>query len=293
MTLTSFFSGDDQPTANLQEIDFPTNQPGLQTPALSGSPISLGDFDFDDDPLGASVPTFIESGMSQRLNVHKLMGGGVVIDAMGGDYDEVKWSGTFFGPDAMSRGQQLAQMAYDGQSHTLVWGPNAFDVVVAAVPIKDFYGYSEYSITCHVLDVQADNNSDTLSQVVSEDMDSADDSLPDDSDDLSDGIDDATDAISQNTVAINPITNAIRTSTQIANNFLSTIGPVKDQITSRLTQANTLIHGIGTLGATGNPALTIRNLNSATSALENIAKLSTAQAYIGRAINNVTSTGIF
>ncbi|MGY0484317.1 hypothetical protein HUK83_04430 [Endobacter medicaginis] len=97
-------------------------------------------------------------GGAQRLAVHRLPGGGRVIDAMGADDRDVSWTGTFIGPAAVSRARQLDSMRQAGAPVTLSWADFRRTAVISAFE-PDYSaggGLVPYSITlCLLTDTAA------------------------------------------------------------------------------------------------------------------------------------------
>ena len=79
---------------------------------------------------GYEVPSRITIGGSQAVTIHKLPGGGRIIDAMGADDGTISWRGLFVGPDAARRARMLDTMRMQGTSQTLSFGDYTFDVIV-------------------------------------------------------------------------------------------------------------------------------------------------------------------
>lgn len=80
--------------------------------------VVLGEVVFQD----WEIPERVTWGGSHKLNVHKLVGGDRVIDAMGPDNAELTWSGIFLSQDAAQRADQLDQMRKDGQLRSFIFG---------------------------------------------------------------------------------------------------------------------------------------------------------------------------
>ena len=89
------------------------------TPVLGS--VALQDFE---------VPERIGVGGRQQLVVHNLPGGGRVIDAMGPDEAEIKWSGFFSGQDAAERVRTLEQLRRAGNSLGLAWDSWRYTVII-------------------------------------------------------------------------------------------------------------------------------------------------------------------
>ncbi len=79
---------------------------------------------------GHEVPSHITIGGAQAVTIHKLPGGGRIIDAMGADDGSIGWRGLFVGPDAAQRARALDVMRIEGVSQALSFGDYTFNVVV-------------------------------------------------------------------------------------------------------------------------------------------------------------------
>jgi hypothetical protein len=101
---------------------------------------------------GFEIPATINSGGEQMLAIHKMPGGNRVIDAMGPDDSEIRWSGRFRGSSAESRALLVDFMRRQGQQQLLAYSLHRYQVIV-----KDFSANFEqsyeipYSITCAVV----------------------------------------------------------------------------------------------------------------------------------------------
>lgn len=98
------------------------------------------------------IPERINFGGGQMLSVHKLPGGTRVIDAMGPDDEDIRWSGRFRGPSAEQRGFLLDFMRRSGQQVLLTWSLHRYQVVIREFK-ADFQQPYEipYSIACTVV----------------------------------------------------------------------------------------------------------------------------------------------
>jgi hypothetical protein len=107
---------------------------------------------------GFEIPESIPFGGEQMLAVHKLPGGNRIIDAMGPDDSDIRWSGRFRGPDGESRAVLLDFMRRQGRQVLLGWGLHRYQVLIREFK-ADFQQPYEipYSITCTVVldEVQA------------------------------------------------------------------------------------------------------------------------------------------
>ena len=93
---------------------------------LDQAPVILGPVVFE----GHEVPSRIGIGGAQAVKIHRLPGGGRVIDAMGVDDSAISWRGFFTGPMASARARLVDAMRQNGQLVGLSFGDYAFNVVV-------------------------------------------------------------------------------------------------------------------------------------------------------------------
>jgi hypothetical protein len=112
--------------------------------------LTLGDVSF-----AASEAGVIAFGGDQKLNIHHLVGGKRIIDAMGVDPAPLQWSGIFTGAEALTKALTLQRMMNEGRVLDLTWSKMKYRVV-----IRTFGGDFEapfripYHIVCEVLDDQ-------------------------------------------------------------------------------------------------------------------------------------------
>jgi hypothetical protein len=111
-------------------------------------PLVLGTVAFQ----GFEAPEQIPFGGRQRLNVHRLMGGKRVVDAMGPDDDSIVWRGRFRGTLATLRARQLDLMRRAGRPHILTWGAFVYRVVIERFDASyEAFNEIPYSISCLVV----------------------------------------------------------------------------------------------------------------------------------------------
>ncbi|MDE2302435.1 MAG: hypothetical protein KGK11_07720 [Sphingomonadales bacterium] len=111
--------------------------------------LTLGDFTFQ----RGEIPERIAFGTQQQLQVHRLVGGGRVIDAMGAAPLRPEWSGWLSGPAALDRARQLKRMAEAGAPLPLAWGEFAYSVLIAQFSAEDRAGpFLPYRIALEVLE---------------------------------------------------------------------------------------------------------------------------------------------
>jgi hypothetical protein len=110
---------------------------------LTLGPITFADFE---------IPEDMPFGGKQMLVTRKLVGGDRVIDAMGRDDGDKKWSGRFRGANAETRGRQLDFLRIQGQQLVLSWSTFRYLVVIDSFDGNFKQPFEvPYSINCVVL----------------------------------------------------------------------------------------------------------------------------------------------
>lgn len=110
--------------------------------------LQLGDFKFS----SFEIPDHIDFGGEQSLAIHKLVGGGRVIDSMGRDNAPLIWSGLFLGENALVRARYLDRLRVEGKPLLLTWDELSFYVVIKSfIPSYERFYKIPYSITCEVV----------------------------------------------------------------------------------------------------------------------------------------------
>jgi len=117
----------------------------------STGPISLGSFVFS----GFEVPASVAWGGQQAHTVHKLPGGGRVVDVTGRDDRPVEWSGIFLGQGAEQRAIQLDGLRNAGRPLMLTWGQHNLQVLIASfeAETRQIDAHVSYRISCTVLSI--------------------------------------------------------------------------------------------------------------------------------------------
>jgi hypothetical protein len=101
---------------------------------------------------GFEVPERISFGGKQRLAIHRLPGGGRVVDAMGHDEADVKWSGIFSGPDGVDRARMVDLLRAEGLPLPLFWDGFFYTVLISRFDAEYRNPYwVPYRITCAVV----------------------------------------------------------------------------------------------------------------------------------------------
>jgi hypothetical protein len=88
--------------------------------------VNLGGISFD----GMSSPEGMPFGGSQMMQVHKLPGGGRVVDVFGRDDRDIEWSGMWSGPNAVGNARAIDAIRIAGKQVSLTWDDFSLNVVV-------------------------------------------------------------------------------------------------------------------------------------------------------------------
>ncbi len=94
---------------------------------MSNTIVSLGGVQFQD----FEVPERIAFSGAQRMAVQRLIGGGRVVNVLGGDDGEIIFCGIFSGNDASARAQALDLIRGLGDAVPLIWGDFFYNVIIA------------------------------------------------------------------------------------------------------------------------------------------------------------------
>lgn len=110
--------------------------------------LTLGGFSFD----GYSTPSHMMGGGKQSMVVHKLLGGGRVIDTLGPDEANIVWSGFFFSNTAYNDCLTLDGMRAAGAVLPLIWGSQFRSVIIESFiyKVRRLPVWVEYEISCMV-----------------------------------------------------------------------------------------------------------------------------------------------
>ena len=112
-------------------------------PVLTLGPILFTDFE---------IPEEMPFGGRQMLVKKTLVGGDRVVDAMGRDDGDKKWSGRFRGANAETRARQLDFLRIQGQQLILAWSSLRFLVAIEEFEANFKQPYEiPYTISCFVL----------------------------------------------------------------------------------------------------------------------------------------------
>jgi len=135
-----------------------STRPKTVSTALLLGPIAFRQFE---------IPSRINFGGRQRVAVHLLANGGRVVDTLGPDEADIKFSGIFTGTDAALRALELDDLRVSGVMLPLTWSIFAYRVVIKAFS-ADFRNdnWIPYFIRCTVCDsLQSVSTSSAISLI--------------------------------------------------------------------------------------------------------------------------------
>ena len=228
-------------------------------------PVAFRDFE---------VPSEIAFGGRQRLVVHRLIGGGRVVDAVGRDDGDLVISGTFTGSDATDRARTLDYLRSAGDVLFLTWDVFLYSVVISAFR-ADFSTnwWIPFSIKCTVVRDESsplDLPTGSLTQAVVDDILAAQEVGSDTGIDFGE-----IQANVTNPTAMVPMSSAYGA----AMMGLSAAGDVLSQ---QIAATESTILGLTSQDVTSVSSM-VRCLGDTTNTLQHLCRLTLAQAKLGRA----------
>ncbi len=229
-------------------------------------------------------PAVVRFGGSQRVAIHRLPGGGRVVDTMGPDDADIIFAGIISGSDAAARALEIDALRVAGLPLPLTWD-SFFYLVVLREFQADYTnpGWIPYRITCAVVQSAVDlvvGAATTLLSAAASDLGAAAGFAAPENVDL---------AGAQAAIAA-PGATTLGTASYAGAQ--SSLASAQTGIGSGIASASTVIDGLAggtTLLGTTSPVTAVGNLNAATAAAGTLGQLSAAQAYAGRAAVNLTN----
>lgn len=251
--------------------------------------VTLGDFVF----ARYEIPEHIPFGTSQRLNVHQLVGGTRVIDALGREPTAPSWSGHFIGEQALPRARYLKGLCEAGNSLPLTWDQLRYTVIIRSVECDFRLPWRiPYTITCEVVSDDTAPVTDlpepSLAQITSDDLDTASG--------LADKL-----GNSWLTKAIKDVSDAIASVNDFATASLAQIRTVLQPIAvargvagDLLRQTSVTLANLGALSSLGGAAPSdisdfANRLSLTTSSAANAGLLANIDSALGRLSTNLTT----
>ena len=237
------------------------------------------------------VPDKINVGGKQMLVVHKLVGGDRVIDAMGRDDHDIKWSGRFRGSAAESRARLADFIRVQGQPMILAW--SSFRYLVMVEFEADFMQQYEipYTITCTVV-------SDLTSPILTA-LEGIDAAIFSDVNQVIQvgaalNVPGITSAISSVSAITSSVTTFQGAASSVVSAASSAIGLAQSALASQTATQNTIVTASGNVAgvvAGGSPTSIASSLSSQSSAFQQLGQLYQAKALLGRIGTNILNAG--
>ena len=237
------------------------------------------------------IPESINFGGSQRLVVHKLIGGNRKVDALGSDQDDIAWSGRFRGASALPRAQQIDRLRIIGKPVTLSWGGLSYTVVIADFKASYQRSYEiPYRITCTPSDAEVApaQASQTIDSLVGGDLSGATGLLAG----LSAPLATVSQALGSATSALGALGTLTGKSGSQTAGLLASITSAQAGIQGAITLGDgNVFQGASQIGSVvaGDPIGSASRLTSQISALTDLSSLVNARGLIGRVAQNVSS----
>lgn len=234
-------------------------------------PIAFQDFE---------VPSGIRFGGRQRLAVHRLMGGGRVIDALGQDDADISFCGTFSGSNATVRARMLDELRIAGQPLQLTWDVFFYTVFIGHFE-ADYQNrwWIPYQIGCTVLRDEADVLAAAVSSLATlalADLGTACTQA------MAAGVD-----LSATTASLASPDATVR-GTAAYSLGQANLNSAQLMLSTAVTTAGTNLDNAG-LSAATSASSGIAGLSAASGAAQQLGMLTSAQGYAGRAAINLAN----
>jgi hypothetical protein len=249
--------------------------------------LALGDFNF----ARFEVPESIAFGGEQKLNVHELVGGKRIIDAMGETPRALEWSGWFVGPNGLGRARYIDGLRKAGKAIKLTWSELAFTVVIHSFEctFQRFYRLP-YRITCEVVSddtaVIKQAPAPTPGQLINDDLASANGLAGN----INNGV--LTGLMGTLSTAIGTVSNFATAAQATVNSVLLPIQAVRGQVSILLQAAENTALNVTSLGGVLPVNLIqsqVFNLASQVAAVQTAGPLVNLDRVMGRMASNVAS----
>lgn len=232
---------------------------------------------------GLEVPARMPFGGDQRLVVHKLPGGGRVVDVLGRDDRDIEWSGYFTGSNAVSRALQLDALRIAGRQVVLTWGSFRRQVILKTLDVE--YGSAgsllPYRVVCVVVAVGPTTSTPTLLSSIATDISNTL-GLPSLAPDLTAAVTTAQAAL--------PVGAVLTGGSPAFLALSSAVGTASSVASAASTMADTQLAGVAASGASAGTTFGgLGNLSLASAAADAQASATQASAYLGRAVKNLAA----
>lgn len=233
-------------------------------------PVAFSDFE---------IPERVQFGGAQQLAVHKMPGGTRVIDALGPDGCEIRWRGIFAGPDATDRARLLDSLRVQGATLPLSWDVFLYSVVISSFDAEYRKNWwIPYRLSCTILQEDVGTALASLAvppEQVSSDIDTAAGLASDAGMDLS-AVESAVAASGATTPGTAAYTSALSVGGQAQDQIATAISGIEAQLSAASV--------VTPPAAAGTAAWAVAAIAQAASGTGNLAALSAANGYMGRAL---------
>lgn len=243
---------------------------------MTNTVLMLGPVEFQ----AFEIPAGINIGGRQLVTLHQLAGGRRVIDCIGAADSDISFEGIFSGPTATQRAQALNLLRITGDTLTLSWNTFFYSVILQRFDaVFQSPTWVPYRITCTV--VRDDSYYPTAPALTLSDSILADLSTAAATCTIS-GID-----FSAAQAAISD-PNAAVVDTDAYAEATASIATTQAALNRQITGAEAQLQA-SVVPTSNQPASLAAALNTASSAAQDLAMLSTAAAYTGQAALNLTT----
>jgi hypothetical protein len=244
---------------------------------------------------GMELPESMPVGGKQLLGIQTMVGGGLCLDAMGAVENCISWSGKFTGPNRSVRARLLDSIRKSGAVVTLAWDVFSYQVIVSEFAADTrSVDPVPYKISCVVLQDNSAPKGNTLTSLVSQVVaDVSSGNVVGALSSLSGGV--ATPIGTASSAVAQP--GAATLGTAAYATAVSAVNTASSAINNAAAAANSLLGQFGaSLVGFGQPATTAASIpalsgavNGAVSAAGDVANLTSAAGYFGRANTNLTN----
>ena len=240
---------------------------------------------------GMEVPESIPFGGDQKLNVHELIGGARVVDAMGRSDMPLEWSGIFMGDTALDRARYVDGLRVAGNAVPLTWSELSYSVVIRSFKADfRFVSYIPYSITCEVVQDQTQPQTSLAPPPLDDQMDADMDAAFGYGGLIGDST--LSGLLGGINTAIAGISSFANASQSALNAVLLPIAAAQTQLTTLIAAATNTIQNVGTVGGIlpNTPTLTAANaLIGQAAAFNSLPPMYALQNTLGRMSANISS----
>lgn len=243
---------------------------------MAGIALLLGPILFE----GFEVPSSVSFGGSQHVAIHRLIGGARVIDTLGRDDANIRFSGILSGDNATLRARTLDELRTSGVPLPITWDVFYYTVIVAKFEADYRNGWwIPFRIECIVVRDEAAGIIDAVTSLAQSTI---------------------SDVLGAATWSNGAVPSLVDPQNALAAPDATTIGSA-DYVAAQaglLSAQNALSRAMGaaeatitgvTLSSPASASAGVTALETATSAAQQLGGLAIAQGYLGRAATNLAN----